>query len=165
MPKDQTLRTICLVACAATKRKYPCQAKDLYVSDLFEKSRMYVEQHGWHWYILSAKHHLLDPDKVIQPYEKTLKTMRTADRKQWAREVATQLERVLHGGDNVVFLAGKSVDHRLCDEAGVLTHARFIRASLRQCRALDHDRFAPAKQPPRPRPGRQSYRSRQVSVN
>jgi hypothetical protein len=105
--------TICLVACAATKRRYACQAKDLYVSHLFEKSRTYVEQRGWQWYILSAKHHLLDPEQVIEPYEKTLKTMRAADRKQWARDVITQLERVLHKDDMVIFLAGRDYREHL----------------------------------------------------
>jgi hypothetical protein len=73
---------IALVSCVKSKQTKRAQAKDLYTSPLFRRARRYAEQAADRWFILSAKHGLLDPLKVIAPYEQTLAPM--ADRKQWA---------------------------------------------------------------------------------
>lgn len=96
-----------LVSCVKTKLPRPARAKDLYVSDWFRKARAYVEREGGEWRILSAKYGLVDPEEVIQPYEKTLTTMRTAERRMWAAEVLDELELCLADVDAVVFLAGQ----------------------------------------------------------
>lgn len=84
------MRTICLVACAATKRDHLRQAKELYVSDLFEKPRTQVEWHAWQGYILFAKHHPPDAEGAVEPYKQTLRAMRIADRRRWARELVAR---------------------------------------------------------------------------
>jgi hypothetical protein len=80
-----------LVACVKTKRKSRAAAKDLYVSSLFTKARAYVESKGGRWRILSAKHGLVHPDKVIGPYELTLNRIGVADRRKWAADVLEAL--------------------------------------------------------------------------
>ena len=99
-----------LVSCVKTKRSEPAEAKDLYISDWFRKARAYVELRGCPWRILSAKYGLVDPETVIEPYERTLKTMLAAERRNWARQVLTQLEPNLAGLGSVIFLAG--LDYR-----------------------------------------------------
>jgi len=58
-------------------------------------------------FILSAKYGLLSTDKIIAPYEQTLKNMKSAERHRWAQDVISELRK--HSdldADNFVFLAG-----------------------------------------------------------
>ena len=74
------------------------------------------------WYILSAEHGLLDPEKVIPPYEKTLNRMGVDDRRNWGDTVLASLQKVISPGDRIVFLAGERYREFLEDaltEAGV----------------------------------------------
>lgn len=84
-----------LVACTKSKRLIPSIPKDLYLeSDLFTKKRKYCESYHQKWYILSAKHHLLDPNgpKII-PYDETLKGAKKAVKEEWCLKVFEQLQR------------------------------------------------------------------------
>ena len=100
-------RTIVLVSCVASKTATANRAGQLYTSPWFRKASSYARQIGDQWYILSAKHGLVDPESVIEPYDETLNTMRAAERRAWARRVLQELQEVLHPGDQVVFLAGQ----------------------------------------------------------
>ena len=97
---------LCLVSCVAKKLPRSAPAKDLYTSDLFRKMRALVEAQGWPWFILSAKYGLVDPEQVIEPYEKTLNKMGVADQRDWADRCLGTLEPHLIGVQSVVFLAG-----------------------------------------------------------
>lgn len=96
-----------LVSCVSRKGDAPAPAKDLYQSDWFGKARVWVEQTGQPWFILSAKYGLVHPEAVIAPYEKTLNTMPAAERRDWAADTIKQLEPHLDGVESVVFLAGQ----------------------------------------------------------
>jgi hypothetical protein len=103
-------REIGLVSCVKTKRDEPATPKDLYTSDYFMKMRAYVEQYHDGWWILSAKHGLLDPDGgLIEPYDETLSGARVARKREWAERVADQLdeEGLLSDGLTLVLHAGK----------------------------------------------------------
>ena len=63
---------IILVGCVKTKRPARSPAKDLYTSPLWRCRQAYAESRGVPWYILSALHGLLDPDRRIDPYELAL---------------------------------------------------------------------------------------------
>ena len=99
--------TIYLVSCVSLKREQKCQARDLYVSDLFRKARWFVEASGCPWFILSAEYGMVTPDQVIAPYERTLNTMGVAARREWAKRVAAQLADAVPDLSRVVFLAGE----------------------------------------------------------
>src|SRR5260221_6686791 len=108
MPKElrEVVMRIALVACAKSKLKVRSQAKDLYVSPLFSGLRMYAERNAHRWYILSAKHGVLWPNKIIAPYDVTLNRMTKAERVQWASRVNRQLARLLPPRTMVILLAG-----------------------------------------------------------
>jgi hypothetical protein len=76
-----------LVGCVKTKLPHPAPARDLYASDLFRGRRAYVENTCERWFILSAKHGLVEPDEVLQPYDQTLKDVSVAERQDWAARV------------------------------------------------------------------------------
>ena len=98
---------ILLLSCVARKQPAPAPAKELYISAWFRKARCYADRTGQPWFVLSAKHGLVNPDDVISPYDLTLNTMPVADRRQWAGRVLNQLEPHLDGVGSVVFLAGR----------------------------------------------------------
>jgi hypothetical protein len=66
------------------------QAKDLYRSDWFFKAKEYAQKFD-SWHILSAKHGLLNPTDVVEPYEMTLNSMRSCERILWSENVAKKL--------------------------------------------------------------------------
>jgi len=104
------VREIGLVSCVKTKRDEPTTPKDLYTSDYFEKMRSYAEQYHDDWWILSAKHGLLDPDgDPLEPYDETLTSAKVAKKREWAEGVAEQLDEAALLADDVTLVlhAGK----------------------------------------------------------
>ena len=103
-------REIGLVSCVKSKRDESAPPKDLYTSDYFEKMRNYAEMHHDEWYILSAKHGLLDPeDDPIAPYDETLRNFSKPEQREWAQQVQEQMEEsdILEGEVSLVIHAGK----------------------------------------------------------
>jgi hypothetical protein len=98
---------IALVACAKRKRGAAAPAGDLYISHLFQGLRRYAEAHADRWYILSAEHGVLDPEKAAHPYERTLNGMPRQERAAWAARVNEQLTRLIPSGAEIILLAGK----------------------------------------------------------
>jgi len=104
------MREIGLVSCVKTKREEPATPKQLYTSHYFEKMRAYAEQYHDDWWILSAKHGLLNPDgDSIRPYDETLSGARVAKRREWAEMLAAQMEQegLLSDDVTLVLHAGK----------------------------------------------------------
>lgn len=103
--------TIGLVGCASQKLRRPAPARDLYVSQLFRKASAYAELTCDRWYVLSAKHGLVHPDTIVEPYDMRLGTNdRTSPPiHTWAAGVRAQLDTELAGlGDvTLVALAGE----------------------------------------------------------
>ena len=100
-------QTAYLISCVKTKRPFRCQAKDLYVSQLFSKARKHAEGVEGVWFILSAEYGLLSPDRIVSPYERTLNKMLKGEREAWAQKVLLQIEAELPNLKRVVFLAGQ----------------------------------------------------------
>ncbi|SIT40093.1 conserved hypothetical protein [Paraburkholderia piptadeniae] len=99
------MKTVVLVSCVKQKRDAPCPAKSLYTSDWFRKARAYAESFGPSWYILSAQYGLLEPGKVIAPYEKALNRMNVGDRRAWSSKVISQMQAAVPAADRIVILA------------------------------------------------------------
>ena len=92
---------IFLVSCTQAKAHHPLPARFLYDSPWFTLARRIVEATGSPWFILSAKHGLLPPDRIIEPYDAPLK-----QRRIWAKNVIAQMENILPPADGVVIFAG-----------------------------------------------------------
>lgn len=97
---------IALVSCVKSKREYACAAKDLYVSPRFRLSRSIAESRADCWFILSARHGLVDPNDVISPYEQTMKTAKITERREWARNVYEAICGLTLGDSTILLLAG-----------------------------------------------------------
>jgi len=100
-----------LVSCTKSKREQAAKPADLYMeSTFFQKAREYVEANHDSWYVLSAKHHLLDPDgPPIEPYDDTLSGASVNRKRDWAQTVHEQLQEnnLLTDGTRLVFHAGR----------------------------------------------------------
>jgi len=83
------------LSCTSEKESKRCRARDMYMpSSLFAKSYEYAQTlNPDKIYILSAKHHLLPLSREIAPYNYTLKTASTEERKEWAEEVVKQMKK------------------------------------------------------------------------
>lgn len=108
------MKRICLIACASSKKNVAQPAKDLYISSLFQKSVEWMKKQDFdEWFILSAQHELLQPNKVIAPYNQTLNNMSAKQRKIWAENVFQALKPHLDENTSVTFMAGKKYREHL----------------------------------------------------
>jgi hypothetical protein len=95
-----------LVACCKTKLDRAAPARELYVSPLFRLSLAYAEARCERVYVASALHDLVEPDRVLQPYERTLTDLNRFQRTLFGYAVVRGLiDR--HGWDfDLLVLAG-----------------------------------------------------------
>lgn len=96
-----------LVSCVSKKLLKAAPARTLYTSPWFLKARRHVEAAARPWFVLSAAHGLLHPDRVVAPYDLTLRAMPPAARRAWAARVLDDLEVHLGGISRLVLFAGK----------------------------------------------------------
>jgi len=69
-----TCDVLVLIPCGKVKATEPRPARDLYLGSSFRLARTAAEADGRRWAILSALHGIVDPDKVLVPYDRTLDT-------------------------------------------------------------------------------------------
>ena len=104
------MKKVILLSCVSKKANEKAKAKDLDLSPLFKKSLAYAYKlKPDAIYILSAKHHLLELDSVIEPYDVTLNKMKKNDRLNWGRKVIELLKwKVDLESDRFIILAGNN---------------------------------------------------------
>lgn len=95
-----------LISCVKSKAKRPSKAVDLYISSLFLFSRQYAEQRGLPIFILSAKYGLIEGDRIIAPYEKTVNKMSQIELSEWGCRVRSQVQDRFNEDDALLVLAG-----------------------------------------------------------
>jgi len=105
-------RQIGLVGCVKSKHDKPMAARDLYTSPLFRGRRRYVEHTCKRWFVLSAKHGLVDPDTVLEPYDETLKNAGRGERQRWSAAVLNALKVELGSLSSTVFEIHARDDYR-----------------------------------------------------
>lgn len=100
--------TVALVGCGKQQADEKTAAKDLYSSDYFQKKRAWAEKHADDWFILSAKHGVVDPDAIIAPYDRGIQELSDDEQRQWGEHVVETI-RNSWDTENVeaVMLAGR----------------------------------------------------------
>jgi len=91
-----------LIGCGSAKREETSAARDLYTSDFFRKRERYGAEFGHDFYIISAKHHVLDPDESIAPYDRTITELDGEAVTEWAEETASQIRSLDWEGIDIV---------------------------------------------------------------
>lgn len=94
-----------LVGCVKTKLDHAAPARELYSSPLFRGRRAYVERSCERWFILSAKHGLVEPHAVVEPYDVTLDSATPAERRAWSANVLVAIQERVGALDEVTFEA------------------------------------------------------------
>jgi hypothetical protein len=64
------------------------RAENLYSSELFYRSRRYAQANYDAWLILSAKHGLVWPGEILEPYDCKLAALRRPERRALAERLA-----------------------------------------------------------------------------
>lgn len=108
-------RPIYLISCSSKKNKTPQKASTLYASPLFEKSVAYVRliDNNANWFVLSAKHHLIHPETIIEPYDESLSDKSASEKKRWGEIVYKQITDLGYQNSHFVFLTGNSYSMHL----------------------------------------------------
>ncbi len=114
------MKTIVLISCVSKKSKSKAKAKDIYKSALFKYSLSYAHMlQPDKILILSALHHVLNLETVIEPYDVTLsnlpknkrkpglKVLTAVEKKEWGDIVIVQLSNQFDlEHDKFIILAG-----------------------------------------------------------
>jgi hypothetical protein len=95
-----------IIACGKNKLNYPAQAQDMYIGELFKKSRKYVEKTHDRWFIASAKYCFLEPNMLIKPYEKTLNNMTKNEVQTWSHFMAIDIASNVKKQEEIYIYAG-----------------------------------------------------------
>jgi len=61
-----------LMACSATKKDVPCEARQIYQGTMFKRGLLIAEKYGFEVIILSAKHGFIADTEIIEPYNQKL---------------------------------------------------------------------------------------------
>ncbi len=101
-----------LVGCVKSKAGVPSAAQDLYVSILFRGRRAYVERTCDRWFIMSAKYGLTLPQRIVAPYDVTLKTASRAQRREWSEKVVVSLQETIGSVKGHVFEVHAGAEYR-----------------------------------------------------
>jgi hypothetical protein len=110
------------IGCSKTKLDHPAKAKDIYTDASFRYAWGYAEglkkdHDNIHIYILSAKHHLLNPDKEISPYNEFLGDFSADEKKKWAEECISAMKAShINFDEEAIFLCGSDYLENLIGE-------------------------------------------------
>jgi hypothetical protein len=86
-----TSTRVVLVASSGVHGPDPVPVAALFRSPGFASARAHAERSGLPWFVLSAKHGLLDPGDVVGPYEVLIDERSAAYRGAWGEWVVAQL--------------------------------------------------------------------------
>jgi hypothetical protein len=104
------MSTVVLLSCTKSKLDHKAPAQELYsASPLFRGTLTYGKSlNPDKMYILSAEHHLVPLDRVLYPYDKTLKNMPADEKEKWGEIVIKQLQKegIDLNKDKFIFLTG-----------------------------------------------------------
>lgn len=99
---------IAILSCTKTKKNEPCKAIEMYsLSDYFTSMENYAKEviECDRILILSARYGLLDPESIIEPYERSLYDYTQSELEEWALRVASDLPPLENA--EVISLCGK----------------------------------------------------------
>tara|TARA_R100001594_G_scaffold150647_1_gene213059 strand:+ start:5412 stop:5819 length:408 start_codon:yes stop_codon:yes gene_type:complete len=102
------MNNIALISCVSKKLQGAHKAKDIYISPLFKKSKIYAEKHYDDYYILSARYGLLHKNKIINSYNLTLNNMNNKKKQIWSVLVAKQIKQYIKTNNKLIILAGSN---------------------------------------------------------
>lgn len=86
---------IALISCGKAKLDHAAPAREMYTGNLFRAALADCESRGLRVFILSAKHGLVGPDDVLEPYDLKLTDLPLKARLDWAQMIGRRLSEIL----------------------------------------------------------------------
>lgn len=117
------MKRVALVGCGKSKLRSPAPAKDLYTGQLFRSARAYAERFCDAWAILSAKHFVLLPNEMVEPYDLRLEDLDVDHLRQWAWHVNWRLYDRFR---SLWELVRGPVERCVMEDGHVVTHQRVV---------------------------------------
>ena len=107
---------IALISCVSKKLHCKSKAKDLYVSCLFKYNLKYARSlNPDKILIISAKYGMVDLEREIEPYDKTLNNMTSEEIRKWADCVIDQIKKEADlEEDEFIFLRVRNTENICC---------------------------------------------------
>lgn len=99
------MKYVALVMCSDAKMQTQGQAKQVYRGKLARKSLSWAASNCDHAFFLSASLGLVDPNEVIQPYNLSIRTLSSVQKKLWSLSVVSSLVSVFPDSHNYRLLA------------------------------------------------------------
>jgi hypothetical protein len=112
LPKN---RTVVLISCSKKKKQTKDAASDLYTSPRFRLSRNLADHLKLQYFVVSAKHGLLAPTEMIEPYDSSLELFNDEQRISWAKDIRDRLLSVSTEMTHVVLLTADKYAEPLRD--------------------------------------------------
>lgn len=101
---------IVLLSCTKSKLPHEAPAQELYAaSPMFQKTLEYGKSlNPDEMYILSAKHHLVNLNQKLKPYDLTLKDFKKEEKEEWGSKTYQEMKSrgINPEKDTFIFLAG-----------------------------------------------------------
>ena len=103
------MKTFILISCCAEKLPYSAPAEQLYQSANFKRRLAYARLlNPDSIFVISALHHVVPLDKVLEPYNVCLKEFSVREKRDWAQICWEQLDKIAdRKSDNFIIFAGK----------------------------------------------------------
>lgn len=79
----------------------------MYISQWFQAAKKYILSLEIDYFILSAKHGILHPTQLVEPYDQSLYHLSAPERRQWSEIVVKQLIAIAPPPSEFIMLAGK----------------------------------------------------------
>lgn len=121
------METVILVGCGKSKRNEPSPARDLYTGNLFRAARAYAEREvaagrAVGWAVVSGLHRVVQPDRVLAPYDFKLSDKPASDDPLWGRVCINQCHGMTPTAKRlrIVVLAGAPYVQQILDN--IMSH-------------------------------------------
>lgn len=121
IPLDTTDTTLVIAGCGEAKADSATEAKNMYTSGYFSLKRS-LGEYADHYRIVSAEHGLLNPARVIEPYNTEWSDLSDAEQAALVSEIVSDLEPLLETVDKVIFLAGQTYRYPIIDALDAKTY-------------------------------------------
>lgn len=95
---------IIIIQCSNSKKSQQTKASELYTSERFNLSKKIAEKYAKTWFILSAKHGLIEPDKLVTPYDRTITDFSVDEKKEFISNVINQITKLELTNKRLIFL-------------------------------------------------------------
>lgn len=99
-------KVLVITGCSKKKLEHKAAAKDLNQGTFFKKSKKLAKVNNFDLKILSGKYGLLDPNKIIEPYDQKIRTK--ADIERIRKQVSPRIDKLKGEYDIIILIMGKT---------------------------------------------------------